>query len=108
MDYPHQTENRVVVPLNVHYRLDVSPDMILANEGLKNYPLKTRNCFLDKTEWNHMKIFKVKVRFLHSAYISDSRFLQEFSLSNCILECTAQISSDQCSCTQFYVPSKKK
>lgn len=62
IDYPYQTENRVFVPLNVHYRLDISPDMILADEELKNYPVNARNCFQDETEWKHIKIFKVKVR----------------------------------------------
>lgn len=61
IDYPHHTDNRIFVPLNVIYRLDISPDMIVTDRELKNYPIKTRNCFLDETEWKHIKIFKVKV-----------------------------------------------
>lgn len=59
MDYPYHTEKRIFVPLNVNFRLDILPEMILADDGLKAYPLKSRNCFIDEREWVHMKIFKV-------------------------------------------------
>lgn len=63
MDYPYQEENRVFVPFNVQYTFNIIPKMILADEKLKNYPLKVRQCFTKDTEWNHMKIFKVNERF---------------------------------------------
>lgn len=62
MDYPHHIENRVFVPLNTQYLLNINPEMILADEGLRHYDMKDRNCFIDKSEWNHMKIFKVSYK----------------------------------------------
>lgn len=66
MDYPYQKENRIFVPLNVHYLLNIIPDMILADEGLSRYPLKSRKCFIEEKEWNHIKIFKVRHFKTHS------------------------------------------
>lgn len=61
MDYPYHEENRVFVPLNVQYTLNISPKMIMADEAVEDYSLNARKCFIKKNEWNHMKIFKVKV-----------------------------------------------
>lgn len=60
MDYPFQKGRRLFVPLNTKYTFNVIPDMILTNDKVKKYPLKARNCFVDETEWDHLKIFKVK------------------------------------------------
>lgn len=62
IEYPYHTENRIFVSLNAHYRLDIIPEMILADSELKHYPLKARNCFIEESEWNYIKIFKVRVK----------------------------------------------
>lgn len=60
MDYPYHTEKRTFVPLNVNFRVDIFPEMILADERIKTYSLKSRNCFINEREWSHVKIFKVQ------------------------------------------------
>lgn len=59
MDYPYHQEKRIFVPLNVQYTLNVVPDMILADDELRKYPLKARRCLINEIEWDHMKVFKV-------------------------------------------------
>lgn len=59
MDYPYNIEHRTFVPLNVHYLLNIIPDIILADEDIGHYPLKGRKCFIQEKEWNHIKTFKV-------------------------------------------------
>lgn len=63
MDYPYNEENRVFVPLNLQYTINISPMMVLMDEAVKRYPLNARKCFIEEKEWNHMKTFKVKKDF---------------------------------------------
>lgn len=60
MDYPYHIEHRIFVPLNVHYLLNISPEMVLADEGVGHYPLEDRKCFIQQRESNHFNIFKVR------------------------------------------------
>lgn len=74
------------IPLNRSITLNISPSVIVT-EGLKNYNIKTRQCFFK--EEKKLKLFKMYTR------------------SNCELECIAETTKTNCSCTPFYVPQMK-
>lgn len=59
MDYPFQMENRIFIPPDVQYTLSVVPDLVLAYDELKDYPLKLRKCFSQDEGWSRLKVFKV-------------------------------------------------
>lgn len=108
MDYPYHMEKRVFVPLNVQFTLNIVPDMILVNENLKQYSMKNRQCLIDKSEWDYMKIFRVKfcILFIFRIFNIFNFTFKEYSSSNCYLECVAKKSFDYCECNQFFVPGK--
>lgn len=79
MDYPFQEENRVFIPLNVQYTINIIPKMVFADEKLKHYSLKARKCFIKESEWRHMKIYKVSTvaNEISYLYLHKSHFVSK-------------------------------
>lgn len=64
----------------------ITAKMMTASEGLKNIPVKARNCY-----------------FSHERTL---RFYKIYTQENCKKECSANITNVMCDCLPFHYPSK--
>lgn len=75
------------LPLNQIVSVAIKPKMITVSEELKNYKPENRNCY-----------------FFNERNLT---YFKSYSQQNCLDECLANHTIQQCGCVPFYMPSEE-
>ncbi|CAL8113040.1 unnamed protein product [Orchesella dallaii] len=83
-DVPHVTDFGLAIRPNYEHFVSVTPDVIKADDVIRSYAINKRNCYFEGE-------FPLKYYSVYSA-------------SNCLDECVANKTYEQCSCVRYYMP----
>lgn len=85
-DIPQTSHQKIFVPAGQLVTISVKPQMMETSEQLRNYLPSRRQCY-----------------FNNERYL---RFFKIYSENNCMTECLANYTMQQCGCNVFSLPSK--